>query len=145
MQKGSCLPEVMHLCLSVVLVWTDSSAMHGVGQGCLELLKRSGVAISGKRAVVLGRSNIVGMPVAHLLQVPSIFLIASALCSAIIFPGMVLLKSAMLPTMPPNMDRLVKAQEGCAGLCFHQRFPFGSLFASMGLLDNKGPPSASMF
>jgi hypothetical protein len=38
-------------------------------QGCLELLKRSGVTISGKRAVVLGRSNIVGMPVAHLLQV----------------------------------------------------------------------------
>ncbi|EIE27395.1 hypothetical protein COCSUDRAFT_26703 [Coccomyxa subellipsoidea C-169] len=37
-------------------------------KGCLELLKRSGVAISGKRAVVLGRSNIVGMPVAHLLQ-----------------------------------------------------------------------------
>ncbi|CAL8463080.1 g2614 [Coccomyxa elongata] len=37
-------------------------------KGCLELLNRSGVAISGKRAVVLGRSNIVGMPVAHLLQ-----------------------------------------------------------------------------
>lgn len=38
-------------------------------QGCLELLKRYNVPISGKRAVVLGRSNIVGMPVAHLLQV----------------------------------------------------------------------------
>lgn len=37
-------------------------------QGCLELLKRYKVPISGKRAVVLGRSNIVGMPVAHLLQ-----------------------------------------------------------------------------
>ena len=43
----------------------------------MELLKRSGVAISGKRAVVLGRSNIVGMPVAHLLQVPSIYSAAS--------------------------------------------------------------------
>lgn len=43
----------------------------GWWQGCLELLKRSGVAISGKRAVVLGRSNIVGMPVAHLLQARS--------------------------------------------------------------------------
>jgi 5,10-methylene-tetrahydrofolate dehydrogenase/methenyl tetrahydrofolate cyclohydrolase len=35
--------------------------------GCIELLKRSGVETSGKEAVVLGRSNIVGMPVAQLL------------------------------------------------------------------------------
>ena len=32
------------------------------------MLKRSGVALAGKRAVVLGRSNIVGMPVAQLLM-----------------------------------------------------------------------------
>ena len=31
------------------------------------LLKRAGIAIEGKRAVVLGRSNIVGIPVALLL------------------------------------------------------------------------------
>jgi len=37
-------------------------------QGCIELLDRSGVEISGKRAVVLGRSNIVGLPVAMLLM-----------------------------------------------------------------------------
>jgi 5,10-methylene-tetrahydrofolate dehydrogenase/methenyl tetrahydrofolate cyclohydrolase len=36
-------------------------------KGCIELLDRSGVAIEGKRAVVLGRSNIVGLPVAMLL------------------------------------------------------------------------------
>lgn len=36
-------------------------------KGCIELLDRSGVAIEGKNAVVLGRSNIVGMPVAMLL------------------------------------------------------------------------------
>jgi len=36
-------------------------------KACMELLRRSGVEISGKRAVVLGRSNIVGMPVAMLL------------------------------------------------------------------------------
>ena len=36
--------------------------------GCIELLKRSNIEVSGKYAVVLGRSNIVGMPVAHLLQ-----------------------------------------------------------------------------
>jgi 5,10-methylene-tetrahydrofolate dehydrogenase/methenyl tetrahydrofolate cyclohydrolase len=37
-------------------------------QGCIELLDRSGVTISGKDAVVLGRSNIVGIPVALLLM-----------------------------------------------------------------------------
>lgn len=36
--------------------------------GCIELLQRYGVTIAGKHAVVLGRSNIVGMPVASLLQ-----------------------------------------------------------------------------
>jgi 5,10-methylene-tetrahydrofolate dehydrogenase/methenyl tetrahydrofolate cyclohydrolase len=38
------------------------------GQGCIELLDRSGVSIEGKDAVVLGRSNIVGIPVALLLM-----------------------------------------------------------------------------
>jgi 5,10-methylene-tetrahydrofolate dehydrogenase/methenyl tetrahydrofolate cyclohydrolase len=36
-------------------------------RGCIELLIRTGVTIEGKRAVVLGRSNIVGLPVAMLL------------------------------------------------------------------------------
>jgi 5,10-methylene-tetrahydrofolate dehydrogenase/methenyl tetrahydrofolate cyclohydrolase len=36
-------------------------------KGCIELLIRTGVQIEGKRAVVLGRSNIVGLPVAMLL------------------------------------------------------------------------------
>jgi 5,10-methylene-tetrahydrofolate dehydrogenase/methenyl tetrahydrofolate cyclohydrolase len=35
--------------------------------GCIELLLRSGTEMSGANAVVLGRSNIVGMPVALLL------------------------------------------------------------------------------
>jgi methylenetetrahydrofolate dehydrogenase (NADP+)/methenyltetrahydrofolate cyclohydrolase len=35
--------------------------------GILEVLKRSGIPISGQRAVVLGRSNIVGKPVAAML------------------------------------------------------------------------------
>ena len=37
-------------------------------KGCIELLVRSGVEIQGARAVVLGRSNIVGIPVAMLLM-----------------------------------------------------------------------------
>lgn len=37
-------------------------------KGCIELLHRHGVQIEGKRAVVIGRSNIVGMPAALLLQ-----------------------------------------------------------------------------
>ncbi|GLJ36884.1 hypothetical protein SUGI_0745550 [Cryptomeria japonica] len=36
-------------------------------KGCIELLQRSGISVSGKRAVVVGRSNIVGLPVALLL------------------------------------------------------------------------------
>jgi len=36
-------------------------------KGCIELLDRTGVTIEGKRAVVLGRSNIVGLPAAMLL------------------------------------------------------------------------------
>ncbi|KAL0906862.1 hypothetical protein M5K25_025391 [Dendrobium thyrsiflorum] len=37
-------------------------------KGCMELLHRYNVEIKGKRAVVIGRSNIVGMPAALLLQ-----------------------------------------------------------------------------
>ena len=36
-------------------------------KGCIALLDRSGVEIAGKRAVVVGRSNIVGLPAALLL------------------------------------------------------------------------------
>ncbi|HTC95513.1 MAG TPA: bifunctional methylenetetrahydrofolate dehydrogenase/methenyltetrahydrofolate cyclohydrolase FolD [Terriglobales bacterium] len=35
--------------------------------GCIEILKRSGIAIEGQNAVVVGRSDIVGKPVAMLL------------------------------------------------------------------------------
>ncbi|CAA6655977.1 unnamed protein product [Spirodela intermedia] len=38
-------------------------------KGCMELLHRHGVEISGKRAVVIGRSNIVGMPASLLLHI----------------------------------------------------------------------------
>lgn len=36
-------------------------------KGIIKLLKKAGVVIEGKRAVVIGRSNIVGLPVAKLL------------------------------------------------------------------------------
>lgn len=38
-------------------------------KGCIELLIRSGIEIMGKKAVVIGRSNIVGLPASLLLQV----------------------------------------------------------------------------
>lgn len=37
-------------------------------QGCIELLERMNIPIAGKKAAVIGRSNIVGMPAALLLQ-----------------------------------------------------------------------------
>ena len=36
--------------------------------GCVQLLLRSGVELKGREAVVIGRSNLVGMPVAAMLQ-----------------------------------------------------------------------------
>jgi len=43
-------------------------AMPCTPAGCIELLKRYNIEIEGKSCVVLGRSNIVGMPVAQMLQ-----------------------------------------------------------------------------
>lgn len=37
-------------------------------QGCIELLDRSGVELKGKNAAVIGRSNLVGLPVSMLLM-----------------------------------------------------------------------------
>jgi 5,10-methylene-tetrahydrofolate dehydrogenase/methenyl tetrahydrofolate cyclohydrolase len=72
--------------------------------GCIELLDRYGVAIRGKEAVVLGPSNIVGLPTAMLLlhrgaalsichphteDIPGISRRADILVAAIDEPGMV--------------------------------------------------------
>lgn len=46
----------------------DPAVLPCTPAGVIQLLKRSGISIEGKAAVVLGRSNIVGMPVAILLQ-----------------------------------------------------------------------------
>jgi methylenetetrahydrofolate dehydrogenase (NADP+) / methenyltetrahydrofolate cyclohydrolase / formyltetrahydrofolate synthetase len=37
-------------------------------KGCLELIKSTGIEIRGKNAVVVGRSNLVGTPMANLLK-----------------------------------------------------------------------------
>lgn len=49
------------------LVIGDGSLLPCTPAGVIELIKRSGVDIAGKHAVVIGRSNIVGKPVAMLL------------------------------------------------------------------------------
>ena len=52
--------------------WTDLATvpfhLPCTPQGCLELLDRSGVPLEGRRAAVVGRSNLVGLPVALLLM-----------------------------------------------------------------------------
>lgn len=50
-------------------------------KGCVELLLQSGVEIMGKNAVVIGRSNIVGLPTSLLLQVISYLFVFSSLQS----------------------------------------------------------------
>lgn len=50
------------------LVIGDDSLLPCTPAGVIELIKRTGIEIAGKHAVVIGRSNIVGKPVALLLQ-----------------------------------------------------------------------------
>lgn len=50
------------------LVIGDDSLLPCTPAGVIELIKRTGTSISGKHAVVIGRSNIVGKPVSLLLQ-----------------------------------------------------------------------------
>ncbi|NUU62601.1 bifunctional methylenetetrahydrofolate dehydrogenase/methenyltetrahydrofolate cyclohydrolase FolD [Paenibacillus agri] len=50
------------------LVIGDDSLLPCTPAGVIELIKRTGTEISGKHAVVIGRSNIVGKPVSLLLQ-----------------------------------------------------------------------------
>ncbi|UHA72882.1 bifunctional methylenetetrahydrofolate dehydrogenase/methenyltetrahydrofolate cyclohydrolase FolD [Paenibacillus sp. 481] len=50
------------------LVIGDDSLLPCTPAGVIELMKRNGIEIAGKHAVVIGRSNIVGKPVSLLLQ-----------------------------------------------------------------------------
>lgn len=50
------------------LVIGDESLLPCTPAGVIELIKRTGIEMSGKHAVVIGRSNIVGKPVSLLLQ-----------------------------------------------------------------------------
>lgn len=61
------LPGRVHLC-NVLKQQCHPRPNFVIVQGCIELLERSGIPIAGKRAVVVGRSNIVGLPAALLLQ-----------------------------------------------------------------------------
>lgn len=54
--------------LNVAALWQkDRCVLPCTPKGIIKLLKAAGVEIAGKRAVVIGRSNIVGLPVAKLL------------------------------------------------------------------------------
>ncbi|MEC0089945.1 bifunctional methylenetetrahydrofolate dehydrogenase/methenyltetrahydrofolate cyclohydrolase FolD [Paenibacillus macquariensis] len=50
------------------LVIGDDSLLPCTPSGVIELIKRAGIEMSGKHAIVIGRSNIVGKPVSLLLQ-----------------------------------------------------------------------------
>ena len=54
--------------LNVARLWLkEPCTLPCTPKGILRMLQRAGVEIAGKRAVVIGRSNIVGLPVAKLL------------------------------------------------------------------------------
>jgi 5,10-methylene-tetrahydrofolate dehydrogenase/methenyl tetrahydrofolate cyclohydrolase len=52
---------------SVALKGHTPSFVPCTPKGCIEILKREGISIEGKHAVVIGRSNIVGIPLSLLL------------------------------------------------------------------------------
>lgn len=62
------VPEALMLESSPTLLCPFATPLHPFLQGCIELLERMKVPIAGKKACVIGRSNIVGMPAALLLQ-----------------------------------------------------------------------------
>lgn len=57
-----------HLMNAGALLTGQASVLPCTPAGCIELLKRSGVEMKGANAVVIGRSNIVGKPMALLLM-----------------------------------------------------------------------------
>ncbi|PPD79171.1 hypothetical protein GOBAR_DD23887 [Gossypium barbadense] len=59
-----CTPKAILQCCQILY---DLAFVLFAKMGCLELLSRSGVSVKGKNAVVVGRSNIVGLPVSLLL------------------------------------------------------------------------------
>jgi 5,10-methylene-tetrahydrofolate dehydrogenase/methenyl tetrahydrofolate cyclohydrolase len=62
---GLCIQNVGRMCLTggpKAFVYCCTPL------GCMELLRHYHISVKGKHAVVLGRSNLVGMPVAMLLQ-----------------------------------------------------------------------------
>jgi hypothetical protein len=86
-------------------------------QGCIELLKRSGISISGKRAVVLGRSNIVGMPAALLLLVLQIhpWLCTLLMHSAVQLPAQCLAVCCIATELPMASQGCAQDQVRCCG------------------------------
>ncbi|CAB9511623.1 protein FolD [Seminavis robusta] len=58
--------------VNVAKLWTNSQQesffpIPCTPLGCMELLRRSGIDVAGKHAVVLGRSHLVGLPLSRLL------------------------------------------------------------------------------
>lgn len=54
--------------LAKLAVGNDTGFVACTPKGCLELIRSTGVSIEGKKATVVGRSHIVGMPMAMLLN-----------------------------------------------------------------------------
>jgi 5,10-methylene-tetrahydrofolate dehydrogenase/methenyl tetrahydrofolate cyclohydrolase len=80
--------------------------------GCLELLDRIGVDLRGKRAVVVGRSNIVGMPVAMLLLKRNATV---TICHSASTDMPSIVKEADVVVAAAGQAQMIKARRGSGG------------------------------
>jgi 5,10-methylene-tetrahydrofolate dehydrogenase/methenyl tetrahydrofolate cyclohydrolase len=91
--------------------------------GCIELLDRTNTVIKGKRAVVIGRSNIVGMPVALLLIKRNATV---TVCHSATQDMEQVVRQADIVIAAAGQAELVKVRRGCECLGGVSRGPGGA-------------------
>jgi methylenetetrahydrofolate dehydrogenase (NADP+)/methenyltetrahydrofolate cyclohydrolase len=88
--------------------------------GIMELIRRTGTSVAGKHAVVVGRSNIVGKPIAHLLLKENATV---TVCHS---------RTVNLPAITKQADILIAAV-GCPLMIDEQHVRSGSVVIDVGI------------
>lgn len=97
--------------------------------GVIEILKRSGITISGANAVIIGRSNIVGKPMAQLLLAENATV---TICHS---------RTKDLPSIASQADILIAAI-GCAGYVRAEHIKPGATVVDVGINNVSDEASA---